>query len=75
MITALAFVPKGRARAEPVRDTPSEDELKQLQAAALARGGLEGGSSSGGDEDDDMDSDNATSDDEESAVRSGALCA
>lgn len=33
MITALAFVPKGKARQAPLQDEPSDTELQELKAA------------------------------------------
>jgi hypothetical protein len=35
MITALAFVPKGKAKTEPVRDEASAEEMQELEAAVL----------------------------------------
>lgn len=71
MISALAWVPKGAARAEPKVTEPTAEELEAMKQEALA-----GGSD---DEDNDIDSGSGNAsmsedEDEETAGPSGRRC-
>lgn len=75
MISALACIPRGAAKARPVKDAPGEAELEQLKNQALESGGLEEmDDQSDGDEDeaesDGEGADGADGNDVEAAVRS-----
>lgn len=67
MISALACIPRGAAKARPVKDAPDEAELRQLKEQALESGGL-------GDMDDGSDDqdDEGGSDAEEEEAADGA---
>jgi hypothetical protein len=67
MITALAFVPRGKAKEVPARDEPSAAELEQLKASAQAAPLAEG--EPGGDDDEDDDEDD---DDEQEVMDEGS---
>ena len=65
MISALAFVPKGKAKSVPDRDAPDEAELEALKTQALETGALEDDAM---DQDGDWETD-SDEDDVEEAVR------
>jgi hypothetical protein len=61
MITALTFIPKGKAKAEPVRDEGSAEEMQELQAAALKAAELDALRQNGQDgTDDEMSADDSS---------------
>lgn len=80
MISALACIPRGAAKARPVKDAPDEAELRELKEQALAAGGLEDMEDGSDDQDDEggsdaeelVDADGAAGNDVEAAVRSNA---
>ena len=56
MISAIAWVPRGAAKPQPVVAQPTEEELEATRAELLARGDLDDDEEDGSnDEDEDMD--------------------
>eukprot|EP00892_Ulva_mutabilis_P011029 jgi/Ulvmu1/8299/UM042_0004.1 len=57
MIAALACVPRGAAKARPVKDAPSQLEVEQLKEQAIATGAFEEAVNASGDDGDDEEAD------------------
>jgi hypothetical protein len=69
MITALAFVPKGKARAEPLHDEAGAEEMQELKAAALKAAELDALRQDGQDgADDEMSADDSSEDEDADAA-------
>ena len=63
MISAIAWVPRGAAKAQPVVAQPTEEELEATRAELLSRGDLDDADEEDEeDEDEDMDTDDGEND-------------